>query len=48
MRKLFPQTMKPLKWGIKVWAQCGVSEMLCNFTVNIGKELDTSREYGKI
>ena len=42
--------MKPHKWGLKVWARCGVSDMLYDFNVYLGKEEDSaeSREYGKV
>ena len=42
--------MKPHKWGLKLWARCGVTGMLYDFNVYLGKEEDSaeSREYGKV
>ena len=41
---------KPHKWGIKVWARCGVSGMLYDFEVYTGKAPPSSldKEYGKV
>ncbi|XP_065668109.1 piggyBac transposable element-derived protein 2-like [Hydra vulgaris] len=40
---------KPHKWGIKVWARCGVSRLPYDFTVHLGKKnTDISKEYGKV
>ena len=41
---------KPHKWGIKVWARCGVSGLVYDFDVYTGKQDDTkvSQEFGKI
>ena len=42
--------MKPRKWGIKVWAKCGVSWILYDFDINLGKQPDTDmcKKYGKV
>ena len=37
MRQYFPK--KPNKWGIKVWARCGVSGIVFDFEVYTGKSL---------
>lgn len=41
---------KPNKWGIKVWARCGVSGFLYDFSVYLGKQdnTDTVQRFGKI
>ena len=41
---------KPHKWGIKVWACCGVSGFVYDFDMYTGKQNDTnvSQEFGKI
>lgn len=48
IRQYLPK--KPHKWGIKVWARCGVSGIVYDFTVYLGKEPNTviSRKYGKV
>ena len=41
---------KPHKWGIKVWAHCGVSGLIYDFDVYVGKQDDQnlSCKFGKI
>ena len=48
IRQYLPK--KPHKWGIKVWPRCGVSGLLYDFTIYLGKEenTDISKEYGKV
>ena len=38
LRQYMPK--KPHKWGIKIWAFCGISGMLCNFEVYTGRGTD--------
>ena len=45
LRQYLPK--KPHKWGIKVWARCGVSGMLYDFEVYTGKQPD-NKEFGKV
>ena len=42
--------MNPHKWGIKVWVRCGVSGILYDFDVYLGKlpDTDTCKKYGKV
>ena len=42
--------MKPHKWGIKMWARCGVSGILYDFDVYLGKQpgTDTCKKYVKV
>ena len=48
LRQYLPN--KPHKWGIKVWARCGVSGIIYDFDVYVGKQDDqnVSREFGKV
>ena len=48
LRQYLPN--KPQKWGIKVWARCGVSGIIYDFDVYVGKQDDqnVSREFGKV
>lgn len=41
---------KPHKWGIKVWARCGVSGLIYDFDIYVGKQDDQnlSAEFGKV
>ena len=41
---------KPNKWRIKVWARCGISGFLYDFSIYLGKQenSDTSHQFGKI
>ena len=41
---------KPRKWGIKVWARCGLSGLIFDFDVYVGKQDDQNvfREFVKI
>ena len=41
---------KPHKWGIKVWAHCGVSGLTYDFDIYVGKQDDQnlSAEFGKV
>ena len=41
---------KPNKWGIKVWARCGISGFLYDFSVYLGKQetTDVVQRFGKI
>ena len=38
---------KPHKWGIKVWARCGISGMLYDFEIYTGKQAE-NKEFGKV
>ena len=47
-RQYLPE--KPHKWGFKVWARCGVSGIIYDFDVYVGRKDDTndSPQYGKV
>ena len=34
-------SMKPHKWGVKVWERCGVTAILYDFGIYLGKQSDT-------
>lgn len=38
---------KPYKWGIKVWARCGVSGILFDFEVHTGKTTKADRSHNE-
>lgn len=38
---------KPYKWGIKVWARCGVSGILYDFEVHTGKTTKADRSHNE-
>ena len=48
LRQYLPN--KPHKWGIKIWAPCGVSEIVYDCSVYVGQPdaTNTSRMFGKI
>ena len=48
LRQYLPK--KPHKWGIKVWARCGVSGLIYDFDIYVGKQDDQnlSAEFGKV
>ena len=48
LRQYLPN--KPHKWGIKIWARCGVSGIVYDFSAYVGQQdaTDTSVTFGKI
>lgn len=45
LRQYLPK--KPHKWGMKVWARCGVSGMLYDFEIYTGKQAE-NKAFGKV